>query len=281
MINLFPPGILGIDVPRCDCDQCIRGVEATSPSTRTSASRVPGLVVDHFGERMRTGKYGHRLTRSTYALPNKTPSSYDNRSNYSPRQWETDGWVYEDEDHTRYSDAFCAQQRDEALINFDLNMEFFSQIPPADFEAALTKMLQKNKQLRPVSDLKDWTGDGGLYVMVFDEYRQVYVGQSGNIRARIKKHWSGTKAFDRLLCGSPEESVLSIDSFRCLDTTRIFAARTTRVDVLERRILSTLPKEYVLNRVNGGRPDGLRLMLLGLETNRRRLLPECLPSIET
>jgi len=86
---------------------------------------------------------------------------------------------------------------------------------------------------------------------VFDKYQQVYVGQSGNIHARIKKHWSGTKAFDRLLCGATEELVLSIDSFRCLDTTRIFAARTTRVDNLERKILSTLPKEYVLNRVSG------------------------------
>jgi len=171
MIKLFPPGILGVDVPGCDCDQCVRTVETTPPARCTPRSRVPKLVVDHFGERMQTGRYGHRLTRSTYALPNKTPSSYDNRFDYTPEQWAADGWFYEDGDHTRLSDAFCAQQRNEALINFDLNMGFFAQIPPADFEAALTKMLQKYKQLRPVNDLKDWAGGGGLYVMVFDPFR--------------------------------------------------------------------------------------------------------------
>ena len=116
--------------------------------------------------------------------------------------------------------------------------------------------------------------------MVFDGYRQVYVGQSSDIRKRVKTHWTGTKEFDRLLCGDTHDSVLSIDAFRCLDTTRIFAACTNRADTLEKKILRTLPKGYVLNRVDGGRPNGLRVMFLGLETNRWKLAaPDIAPEI--
>lgn len=53
--------------------------------------------------------------------------------------------------------------------------------------------------------------------MVLDEYRQVYIGatsESAGTAERIRQHWSGQKQFDRLLAGSVETSVLSIDSFR-------------------------------------------------------------------
>ncbi|CAI3796766.1 hypothetical protein NKCBBBOE_01658 [Pseudarthrobacter sp. MM222] len=46
-----------------------------------------------------------------------------------------------------------------------------------------------------------------------------------DIRTRIKRHWSGTKQFDRLIFGTKESSILSIDSFWPLDTMRIFAPK--------------------------------------------------------
>jgi hypothetical protein len=164
--------------------------------------------------------------------------------------------------------------RQAALENFDLNMAFFAQIPQADFEDALTEMLAKNKRLRPVTDLKSLDEEWGVYVLVLDEYRQAYIGQSSwYMRKRIKKHWNGTKQFDRLLWGGVEESVMSIDSFRALDTTRIFAARIN-YDALESRLVRSFPPDYLLNRIGGGAVTGMRSMFIGAEMKRRRLVAD-------
>ncbi|WP_285117308.1 GIY-YIG nuclease family protein [Leifsonia sp. fls2-241-R2A-40a] len=228
-------------------------------------------VVDHFGERIRRGKYGFRLTRDTYAIVNKKPSVYFSREEMSPAQWEALSSIYEHEDHRILSDEFCARNRAQALENFDLNMASFAQIAQADFEAALSTMLERNRSLKPVSDLRKWDGAQGLYVMVLDEYQQCYIGQSTDIRRRLKAHWAGTKQFDRLLWGGVHESVISIDAFRALDTTRIFAARTVNADQLETRIVSKYPADLLLNRINGGLMTGFRAMFIAGEVKRRQL----------
>ncbi|AOT04709.1 GIY-YIG nuclease family protein [Arthrobacter sp. U41] len=228
-------------------------------------------AVEHFGEMMRPGKYGHRLTREMYAVVNKRPSvrmpeymlTDELRAYLAPR--------YEDEDLTILSDDFCRQQREDALENFDLNMAFFSQIAEAPFEDALTELMRKNNRLRPVTNLAAYDGDEGVYVMVLDGYRQAYIGQTSDIRRRIKAHWAGTKQFDRLIWGDVEDSVLSIDSFRALDTTRLFAARTINPDSLETRLVKTFPPDYLLNRIDGGAVIGLRGMFLAAEMKRRKL----------
>lgn len=181
------------------------------------------LTIEHFGEMMRPGKYGHRLTREMYALVNKKPSTR------IPEHMLTDELRaflaphYEDAELTILTDEFCRRQREAALENLDLNMAF-------------------------------------------------YVGQSSwDMRKRIKAHWNGTKQFDRLLWGGVEESVMSIDSFRALDTTRIFAARTINYDALESRLVRTFPPDYLLNRIGGGAVTGLRAMFISAEMKRRQL----------
>ena len=82
-------------------------------------------------------------------------------------------------------------------------------------------MLRKNKSLRSITDLRTLDDREGAYVMVLDDYRQAYIGQAWDMRRRIKAHWSGTKQFDRLIWGDVHDSVLSIDSFRALDTTAV------------------------------------------------------------
>ncbi|WP_091227261.1 hypothetical protein [Microbacterium sp. 3J1] len=72
-----------------------------------------------------------------------------------------------------------------------------------------------------VTDLTQWDGVGGLYIMVLAEYRQVYVGATSSftgIAKRIRQHWTNQKQFDRLIWGDVDTSILSIDSFRALDT---------------------------------------------------------------
>ncbi|GAB3244441.1 GIY-YIG nuclease family protein [Arthrobacter pigmenti] len=228
-------------------------------------------MVEHFGERIRLGKYGYRLTRESYAMPNKAASIRPPREVFSDTQWADLAWAYEDDNHTRLSDKFCQLQREAALENFDLNMAFFAQVPPASFEEALNDIQREVRSLRPIDDLRSLDGAGGIYVMVLDEYRQAYIGQATDIRARIKKHWSGTKQFDRLLWGDKHESVLSIDSFRPLDTTRIFAMRTSRPHRLEAKLVEGFPPDYLLNRIGGGRMVGMRPLFIAEEIKRRQL----------
>ena len=109
--------------------------------------------------------------------------------------------------------------------------------------------------------------------MVLDEYRQAYVGATnhpGGITARIKQHWAGTKSLDRLVWGDPETSIISIDSFRALDTTRIFAAKTTRSFDGENPLLDRFPQKFMLNRIVGGRDAARFAGLLGVESVMKR-----------
>lgn len=230
--------------------------------------------VEHFGELIRPGKYGLRLTREMYALVNKKSSTR------IPEQLLTDELRaklrphFEDDALTIRTDEYCRRYREMALENFDLNMAYFASIPPASFEEALQEMLRKHKRMRPVTDLKTLDGDWGVYVLVLDGYRQAYIGQAWDIRKRIKAHWNGTKQFDRLLWGGVEESVMSIDSFRPLDTTRIFACKTMNYDSLETRLVNTFPPDFLLNRIGGGAVTGLRGMFIAGEMKRRQLQPQ-------
>lgn len=104
-----------------------------------------GNAVEHFGERIRPGKYGYRLAREQYALPNKVPSSRFPREMYTDAMWAYLGWMFEDEDHTQFSDEYCRGQREDALENFDLNMAFFAKLSTELFEEALAEMLRKHK----------------------------------------------------------------------------------------------------------------------------------------
>lgn len=228
--------------------------------------------MEHFGELVRPGKYGLRLTREMYALVNKKSSTRipeymltdELRAELQPH--------FEDEAMTIRTDEYCRRQRELALENFDLNMAYFASIPPESFEEALQEMLRKHKRMRPVTDLKTLDGEWGAYVLVLDDYRQAYIGQAWDMRKRIKAHWTGTKQFDRLLWGSVEESVMSIDSFRPLDTTRIFACKTMNYDTLEARLVNTFPPDFLLNRIGGGAVSGMRSIFIGAEMKRRQLM---------
>lgn len=232
--------------------EMIRAAKAEGRRPRAALSPEQKAQV-HFGETVRPGKYGLRLARETYALPgNRRSSFYIRREDVSEKLWAARAWKFVDEEQRIYSDEFVEWQRDGALKNFDLNMAFFARLDPAQFEAALQNVLAATPSLKPVDDLRKWDGVTGVYIMVLDEYRQAYVGQAADIRKRIKDHWAGTKQFDRLVWGSVESSVLSIDAFRPLDTTRIFAVRSSSPHRLEAKIEQSFPADFLLNRVRGG-----------------------------
>jgi hypothetical protein len=94
---------------------------------------------------------------------------------------------------------------------------------------------------------------------VLDEYCQLYIGTASDIKNRIRKHWTNRKAFDRLLfpVNGITTSILSIDSFRAYDTTRIYIYKTSDIYDKEDDIINYFPKQYVCNRLAGGRLDNL------------------------
>ncbi|MDQ0825565.1 hypothetical protein QFZ60_001738 [Arthrobacter sp. B2I5] len=226
--------------------------------------------VKHFGETLRASKSSYRLKRHEYAVPNKRNTLWRRREDCTEARWAAETWMYEDEDHRIYSDQFCDLYRAAALKNFDANMAFFRQLSGSGFLETITAMLEQHPTLQRVTELSVWKGVEGVYVMVLDRYMQAYVGHAGDIRARIMKHWSRTMDFDHLIFGTPESSVLPIDAFRALDTTRIFAVKTSRRQQMEQRLVDDLPPDFLLNRVPGGeRPMGG--MFLPSEVKRRQL----------
>ena len=231
------------------------------------------MAVEHFGERVLPGKYGLRLTRELYALPNSRRSLPHDRRYFSDAQWEDETRYFVDADHTIYRPDHVAWLQERALHNFDLNMAYFARIPQEVFDAALEALLERTPQLQPVVNLKELENVEGVYVMVLDQYRQIYTGKAYEIRQRIRSHWTGTKQLDRLVFGDVAESVLSIDSFRALDTTRIFAAATENPAELETEIEAGFPRDFALNRIWGGPIDNVvRALLVRAEVKRRRLI---------
>ena len=90
--------------------------------------------------------------------------------------------------------------------------------------------------------------------MVIGEYSQIYIGTSNDIMKRIRQHWSdGKMKLDRLLCGDVTRSKLSIDSFRALDTTRIFVYPTDVTYSREDEFINCFSDEYICNRIIGGK----------------------------
>ncbi len=217
---------------------------------------------EHFGIKIKDGKYGVKLTRENYAVINikrtqksKKIENYNHfKQAYNGINREKYNEIYTDESGNFYTDDWCNKMKGRALINFDLNMDFFSTLDNDEFNKALEKFLKKNNKFRNVSDLKTLDHIQGYYLMVIDDYCQLYIGTSKDIKSRISAHWTKKKEFDRLIFGSMSTSKLSVDSFRALDTTRIYIYETTTLFTLEDKFLCSIPNKFSCNRMGGGLP---------------------------
>lgn len=233
------------------------------PPLRKGHTRLPGREptgrVAHIGVNVQPGsRYGLHIDRDTYAQISKRSSSYWKRED-APELWDALADCYEDEDHRIRTDAWCIEHQALALENFDLNMAYFASLDHAEFDRAVTEAVAAQPGMVEVTDLKKWDGTGGLYIMVLDGYCQAYVGTTGSVgvMARVRQHWSNSKAFDRLLFGDGHDSILAIDSFRALDTTRVFAAQVADPYGFEHAVVESFPSKFLLNRIMGG---GSRLL---------------------
>ncbi len=218
--------------------------------------------MEHFGVRLIKKKYSFYLKRDEFALINTKPSLpvFENLIKRN---------AYTDDKHIEYTKEWCEQYRELCLQNFDLNMKYFNQLNYSDFDNAVAKFLENNSEFCKVDNLFDFNGVCGYYIMVVDKYKQAYIGRSNNIKARIQAHWTSTKAFDRTLLPmyAVNTSAFSIDFFRALDTTRIYAWKIDLPDNdlfydvsfydIEKELIEDFPKQFLTNRIGGGLPTPL------------------------
>ena len=149
-------------------------------------------------------------------------------------------------------DEFIKEQTKRIKYNYELNMKYFNSLDKNEFNDYVSKFMNENK-FEEVKDLKKYIGVSGIYVMVLDEYKQVYIGiTEKGIKERIKQHWNATKEPERLIFGQAFNSVLSIDSFGALDTTRIFVKTNGNLYAIENKIVDEFDKRFLLNRTMGG-----------------------------
>lgn len=217
-------------------------------------------MANHFGIKVLEGKRGLKLTRDNYAIISKKNSLV---------KFSQD--IYEDESGKTYKDQWCKEHYDECMKNYDLNMEYFSLLDHDEFNNEIDKFLKRNSEFVEVFDLNLYDHKSGYYLMVLDEYCQIYVGTTTDIKKRIRTHWSASKPFDRLLfpMGAVNKSILSIDSFRALDTTRIFAYLTDKLYDNEDDFINQFSNKFICNRIGGGRVQGGLLEAITMMKSRK------------
>lgn len=213
----------------------------------------------HFAVKVLEGKRGLKLTREKYAVV----SNKNSLCRFSAD-------IYADEEGSLYSDEWCKKQLEDSLKNYDLNMDYFSLLSHDEFNNEIRNFLNTNKSFIEVLDLNLYERKSGYYIMVIDEYCQLYIGTTDDIKTRIKQHWTKTKPFDRLLfpMGNVDFSILSVDSFRALDTTRIFAYSLDETYSSEDNFINQFSAKFVCNRLAGGKITGGLLQAITMMKNR-------------
>lgn len=147
------------------------------------------------------------------------------------------------------------KQRLLAGINYDANMRFFASLDKNSFETYLQEVCRAYHFIE-CKDIKTLSGIEGLYILVFDDYKQFYIGLSRDIKRRIISHWNNRKSLERLIFGTVCNSILSVDSFRALDNTRVYyineTSLTVPLEIYEEKIVRKVSPQYLLNRTGGG-----------------------------
>ena len=156
-----------------------------------------------------------------------------------------------------YNDEWCINQRNKALLNFDLNMKFYSMLDKEKYNYEIESFLKNDKEFIKVEDLNNFRGVAGVYIMLLDEYKQVYIGVSEKgIKERIQFHWLRKMPLDRLLFGGVYDSKISIDSFKHFDTTRLYVYpccdRKKMYSKEHFLTEETFSNEFICNRCSGG-----------------------------
>ena len=210
-------------------------------------------TIDVFGIKYKSDNPDLRINRERYAIIDKKNHFQREDQILRSHGWHLRHDKYEDDTYEYYSDDYCIEHQKDCLYNYDLNMNFFENLDNKEFDKVVNKIFNKFRNMTEINNLNDVKGTSGVYVLVLQDYKQIYIGESKDIYKRIKQHWNRKPKFDRLIFGHVNDSVLSIDSFGPLDTTRIFIykAQYDRQEI-EDKIVKYIPKHFLINRTRGG-----------------------------
>lgn len=149
------------------------------------------------------------------------------------------------------SEEYINNHISDAMKNFDINIKRFHNVSTIDFNQILNKVVS-SENFKEATNLKKLKEKSGYYIIVLDGYNQAYIGKSVHIEKRIRQHWNRKMPLDRLVFGNTHDSILSIDSFRNQDTTRLFYKITNELyDGTENKLIDQFPTDYLLNRTDG------------------------------
>ncbi len=217
--------------------------------------------MEHFGIKLTSRGKAFKLTREDFALINTKPSLGPFKSLFEKH-------AYVDESGTLYREEWCNEYRELCLKNYDLHMKYFSLLDKERFHVVLQHFLEEYSGFEEIFDLNEYSNIEGYYVMVLDEYKQVYIGKTNNIKKRIMQHWSKTKQFDRTLLPmyAYETSCFSIDFFRAVDTTRLFVWKHELSNGIEEDLIRSFPARFCTNRIGGDITNAIQ----GIATTNKR-----------
>lgn len=165
--------------------------------------------------------------------------------------------IFKDLDEDKVRNETIEKMYKKVYKNYDNNMRYFQSLSKEEFNLKLNNFLNENKQFKEITNLNSVDKKSGYYMMVLDEYFQVYIGTSSNIKGRIQGHWAMQMHLDRMIFGSVDDSKLSINSFRAFDTKRIYVYLTSKTFDYEDRFINKFDDKYLLNRTAGGLLEGL------------------------
>ena len=156
----------------------------------------------------------------------------------------------------KYSDKYFEDKKLEMIENYQLNMHHFKSLSTEEFNKCLDKFIRYHHNFKQVKNINEVLYKPGYYLMVLDEFKQVYIGVSYAVGARIIEHWTRIKPYDRRIFGTYETSKFSIDTFGPLDTTRIFVSIDPNANDYdlskEDKYINCFPNRFVANRTEGG-----------------------------
>lgn len=195
-------------------------------------------MVVHLGLRLRGDEADLHISRDNF-IGRKKDGSYCYKDSDKRELYESNPNLLED-------------KLRRAVENYDKNMAYYASLDRAEFESELSRFLEKHGELRETHDLSSCEFPG-VYMMVLDEFKQVYIGITGDsIKKRIQAHWNKKFYTDRLVFGGVDFSRLSIECFKALDTTRLFVWKTGHPEGLEDQLIQDIDDRYTCNRAKGG-----------------------------
>ncbi len=153
--------------------------------------------------------------------------------------------------YTKYMTDFA---KENAYKNYDMCMEYYGILDKDEFNNSLKDILDMYP-LDGINDLKKLKGKRGIYILVLEEYKQIYIGQSSrDLRERILRHF---KKF--LTLGEVpyvKYDTLPIDAFKPMDITKIFcmySSNQRELDDMEIKYINKCPNRFLANKMLGGK----------------------------